>query len=331
MIILLALLRIAQFFRQKRPVAVWNEASAPIYSGEPLRVVVWNIQYGAGIRQHFFYDGGVAVSAPVEEVLATTEAIGESIAKLQPDIVMLQEVDRRSRRTGYVDEYKVLAEILARHGLSCGSTASYWRMIVPHPKHEYLGRIGMHLATFSRYQIKKSTRWQLPLLRESRLRRLFNLRRAVHDCELKVQGCKPLSVINTHLSAFSRGDGTLERQVDVVCDGVLPLKKDESWLLAGDFNCISPFEDPTLLEQEADLYPKDKTDVQRLYDHYNPAFATDDLRRPTYKPYHAPSPDRTIDHAFASDDCTYDAVDVPATGSGFLSDHQPLCLDVRFS
>lgn len=318
------------FFAKSRPVRVKNDKNAQVWDGEGrLRVLCWNVQYCAGIRQHFFYDGGMAVSTPRAEVLETTADIGAVIAETEPDVVLLQEVDRRSRRTGYVDEFKMLGKILERHGLGCRTSASYWRVpYVPHPKHHHLGRVSMHLATYSRYKIESATRLQLPLLRESRLRKLFNLRRAALDVKLT----ENFSVINTHLSAFSGGDGTLGRQVDALLGLVDP--KESSWLLAGDFNCLSPLEDPNLLKEEADLYPKDHTDVQPLYDKCNPAFASSDLLQPTYKPYHAELPDRTIDHLFASPDVRYDKVRVVETTKNdrrFLSDHQPLLVDVTTS
>ena len=38
----------------KTPRGLWNDATAPTYDGKPLKVCVWNVQYGAGIRQHYF-------------------------------------------------------------------------------------------------------------------------------------------------------------------------------------------------------------------------------------------------------------------------------------
>ena len=81
------------------------------------------------------------------------------------------------------------------------------------PRATQVGRVGMHLATFSRYQLADATRYQLPLLQESRLRRLFNLRRACLATPLR--GPSRVSLLNTHLSAFSFGDGTVDKQVAV--------------------------------------------------------------------------------------------------------------------
>ena len=88
--------RTVQHFQKTRPAGLWNDATAPTYDGaKPLRVCVWNVQYGAGIRQHYFYDGGEAVSAPRDEVERGIKKIGDAIAAIDPDVVLLQEVDRR--------------------------------------------------------------------------------------------------------------------------------------------------------------------------------------------------------------------------------------------
>ena len=326
------------FFGKTRSVRIWNDKAAPLLKRDdaPVKVLVWNVQYCAGIRQHFFYDGGKAVSTPKAEVLSTTEAIACFIAESKADIVLLQEVDRRSRRTAYVDEFKICRQILGEEGLGCSASASYWRVpYVPKPKQERLGRVGMHLATFSRYRISGATRHQLPLIEsDSRIRRLFNLRR----CALTTT-IGDVAFVNTHLSAFSNGDGTLEKQVKTLENDVIPKKK--SWLLAGDFNSLAPWQRAQDLErpEEQALYPGTQSPVAAFYENYNAAFREplDDSSSSdwqsnlfTYKAFTSPLPDRTIDHAFASEDLIFDNTKVLKTQPTFLSDHQPFTFDLRF-
>lgn len=321
-----------RFFGQRRPLRIVNAPGAPTYDGSSaLRVLVWNVQYCAGIRQHYFYDGGRAVSSTKAEVLATTAAIGDVIAEVNPDVVLLQEVDRGARRTGRIDEYAMLATRLGECGLGSSCSASYWRVpYVPSPNHEHLGRTSMHLATFSRFKIEKATRHQLPLLAESRLRRIFNLRRAVLETHL----ANGPTMLNTHLSAFSRGDGTLERQVTRIQE-ILP-RAGPNWLIAGDFNSLTPFErrETLALEEERALY-SDSTAVKPLYDAHVAAWAESDFQADapppfTYKAWTSEAVDRTIDHAFASPGATFESARVVATKGGYLSDHQPLEVLVSF-
>ena len=113
--------RTLSHFQKTRPAGLWNDARAPTYDGaKPLKVCVWNVQYGAGIRQHYFYDGGDAVSAPRPEVEQGIRKIGDAIATIDPDIVLLQEVDRRSRRTHKIDELELLR---ARLDFPCAASA----------------------------------------------------------------------------------------------------------------------------------------------------------------------------------------------------------------
>mmetsp|Transcript_29406 Transcript_29406/g.101674 ORF Transcript_29406/g.101674 Transcript_29406/m.101674 type:complete len:351 (-) Transcript_29406:811-1863(-) len=324
--------RAARFFGARRPIRVVNAPGAlELPVGSAVKVLVWNVQYGAGIDQHFFYDGGPAVSSTRETVLRTTEAICDVICRLQPDVVLLQEVDRRSRRTGKVDEFSILAARLEKEGLGCRCSAAYWRVpYVPHPKQEHVGRIGMHLATFSRYKIEKAVRHQLPLLAESRVRRIFNLRRAVLEARL-VGGA---TFLNTHLSAFSYADGTLERQVKMLDERILPAAGSK-WFLAGDFNSLTPFQKPSELKEaeERALYT-DSSPVAPLYARHKAAFSETDFRQPeppyTYKAFTSKRADRTIDHAFVSPAATVLSKQVHEPQTDYLSDHQPLEVIVRF-
>ena len=117
-----------------------------------------------------------AVSQTPEVVRSTAADIASTLRGLDADVILLQEVDRRSRRTGKIDELKILRDGLPDHG--CWCSAAYWRVpYVPSPKQEHVGRIGMHLAVLSRYRLGRATRTQLPLLDEPLYRKCFNLRR----------------------------------------------------------------------------------------------------------------------------------------------------------
>ena len=184
----------------------------------------------------------------------------------------------------------------------------------------------MHLCTLSKYQLKDAKRHQLPLLKESRVRQLFNLRR----CVLETPLLNGPTLFNTHLSAFSYGDGTVERQVSRLRELV---SGKDSFLLAGDLNSLTPFEDAsTLAKDEAALYPESSTPAAPLYADPNivPLWRDASARRATYKPWTSPAPDRTIDHAFCSPGAAFAGGGVFAT-DGYLSDHQPVVFEVSFN
>ena len=99
---------------------------------DKLRVLVWNIQFGASTKHHFWYEGGDARLVPKDDVMDSLEQIAAMIYALDPDLVLLQEVDRGARRTCWIDEHAYLRSMLPKY-VSDASTW-YWRMLwVPAP------------------------------------------------------------------------------------------------------------------------------------------------------------------------------------------------------
>lgn len=293
--------------------------------GGRLRVLTWNLQYAGTRRHHFFYDGGRAVSVPpadVEEALAGILAV---LRDLDADVCLLQEVDRRSRRTGYVDQ---LARLQAGHPypvrLSTPVHRSAW---VPHPAHAQLGPIDLHMAMLLRVPVVRGHRVGLAPLHEPAWRQAFNLHRAL----LVAEG-EGLAVGTTHLSAFSRGDGTLPAQVAQLLAWITS-RAGAPWILGGDFNLLPPGDDPARLGAEAVEYPDAPSPllpllaVGRSVLPLDPPFVP---IRATYLPPGADRADRVLDYLFVSEHFVVehaDVVPIPA----WLSDHRPIVADLRWT
>ena len=174
-----------------------NSTGAPLYDpAEPLRLMVWNVQFHGSTslevtrsprepilpapirlasailrllmhvrRSQFFYDGGRDVHVPSTLVATTIEQVAAVIDEHTPDVVLLQEVDRGSWRTGFVDQHRALLARLAQ--FSSHASTWYWRCPwVPYPAHSHVGPINMHLSVFSRFRISECIRTPLPLLQE---------------------------------------------------------------------------------------------------------------------------------------------------------------------
>ncbi len=308
---------------ERAPVA--SADSAPLLPrGEPLKVLVWNIQFSASHDYIFFYDGGETVSVPSDKVTTTLDEIAAFIRAQDPDIVVLQEVDRSSRRTGYIDQHALLREKLdmPSHTAAPYHKAAY----VPHPPHEHMGKVDMNLSVFSKYRIDSATRHQLPLLQEGFVRRMFNLRRAVLEVRLPVDGGGELVVMDTHLSAFSMNDGTLERQVAQL--GELSASVDGegvAWFLTGDFNALPPGDEPSRIDA-AEFYSP-SSGVQPLFDAWTTPFAADEPMHRTYVPHGATEPDRVIDYLFHGERAEVTDL-VVHRDAHRLSDHLPFTVTV---
>lgn len=311
-------------------------AEAPaLQPGQRLRVLVWNIQYGASRKHHFFYDGGDAVHVPAADVEATLDAIAAVVAREKPDIVLWQELDRGSDRTGRVDQLALLRERLGGPGgFPCYAAAAYHKVgYVPHPPHAPMGAVDMQLGVFSRYRLAAATRIQLALLDEPAWRRWFNLRRALLEVHAPVEGAaEPLVLLDTHLSAFSGGDGTLARQIETLAEHAERAERARApWLLAGDLNSLPPGDDPRRLGADAAWYSDAQTPVGQLFERFasSPplgALQATPARWRTYLPFGATAPDRTLDYVFYGGGLEVRRHQVLAETA--ISDHLPLRLDV---
>lgn len=316
-----------------RPAPQGATGDAPaLPPSQVIEVLSWNVQY-CGSRKHwFFYDGGDAVHVPRQDVIDTLAKVAAAIHHHAPDLTLLQEVDRDSSRTARVDQ---LAGILRACPHPRWSSAHYYRApYVPHPPGNHLGRMDMSLATLSHWAIEASRRHQLPLLDEPSYRRLFNLRRAVLVTEIGREQGPPLVVLNTHLSAFSRGDGTLLRQVAVL-DALLSGldRAGNPWLLAGDLNMLPPGDDPQRLGETAELYDEINPIDPLFGEGRRSALQVQDLPSypgtvGTYLPPGSDHADRTLDYLFVSEGIEVISTRVLDELSE-VSDHLPLLVELR--
>jgi endonuclease/exonuclease/phosphatase family metal-dependent hydrolase len=302
--------------------------------GRPFRLVSWNLQFGAGRKHQFFYDGGDAVHVPKADVDEAVKALQRALAAYAPDVALLQEIDRDSDRTHRIDQLPLLAGA-AGAGADCTAAATYHRSpLVPSPMPVPLGRVDMNLGIFTRGPLTGAKRLALPLLDESRLRQAFNLKRAVLAGQAPIDGHPlPLRLAVTHLSAFSHGDGTLERQVAVLAKWMEEQSDDpaQPWILAGDFNLLPPGDDPARLTVESSLYADAKNPIEELIPRFRTLFPVADLlaeQARSYVPYGADAPDRKIDFVFIGG-----PIEVVSARVGrehiALSDHLPLVADLK--
>ena len=314
-----------------------TQAAKPhLRAGQPFTLLSWNLQYGAGRKHKFFYDGGDAVHVPEADVREAVAGLQAALRGYDPDVSLLQEIDRDSDRTQRIDQLPLLAG-LDGAGAHCVAAATYHRSPwVPSPMPVPLGRVDMNLGLLTRGPLHNAQRHALPLLQESRVRQLFNLKRALLTGEAPIDGHSlPLRLAVTHLSAFSRGDGTLQRQIAVLSAWMEEQSKDpaQPWVLAGDFNLLPPGDDPKRLSVESDLYAADTNPIDALIPRFRTVFPvagllSDDAR--TYVPYGADAPDRKIDFMFVGG-----PVDVVSARVGreqiALSDHLPIIAELRIS
>ena len=80
-----------------------SSVNIPIDSPSELNVMTWNIRFGAGRIAWFGDSCGDRVILSENEVLGNLQSIRDFINIKNPDILLLQEVDVSSKRTGYLN------------------------------------------------------------------------------------------------------------------------------------------------------------------------------------------------------------------------------------
>lgn len=299
--------------------------AGPLRAGTPFTVLCWNLQFCAGRSVEFFYDGGPGVHVDPAEQARTLAAVADVLAQEQPDLALLQELDRDSARTQRNDQ---LQPLLGAVDWACWATTPYHRArFVPVPAPRPLGRIDLHLAVLSRFPLRPGVRHDLARLDEPRWRQALNLKRALLEVPVPLWGGGELRVGNTHFSAFSRGDGTLGRQVARTAAW---MRRDPAFLLGGDLNLLPTGDDPARLSRDRENYADHGNPLDRLTSEFRDisGAAVADPSWRTYLPYGADAPDRRLDYLFAGprlevlEACVLDRY-------SDISDHLPVRARVR--
>lgn len=203
--------------------------------GKDLRLVTWNIGYGAlGSKADFFLDGGSSVfTATKKEVEWNMENIAASLKDLNPDIFFLQEIDSDSTRSHKVDEQLVMRQAFPSYYSSFA--ANYKVDFIPYPMPP-LGKVNAGIMTLSRYGLSSGERIQLPCPFKWPVKTI-NLKRCLLVNRIPVSGTNSaLVLVNLHLEAYDSGEGKIA-QTKMLKDFLeAEVSKGNYVIAGGDFN-----------------------------------------------------------------------------------------------
>ncbi|MFG0632944.1 endonuclease/exonuclease/phosphatase family protein [Pseudomonas sp. xss_2] len=240
----------------------------PLQPGQTLSVMSWNVQYLAGKRYVFWYDQGRGNDTrPTREDLAfNLDEVARVIRAEQPDIVLLQELDKDAKASDYQDQLALLRERLADL-YPCAVQTDEWKADFVPDRH-IAGSVGRTLATLSRYPIAKAERLQLPNTASNALARLLEPQPALLVSYLPLADGGRLAVLNTRLSPYRPGSDLQRRQVAHVSKVLDRLETQGTpWLIGGDFNLLPLGQYRRLPPAQRGSYPAD-SDLHLLWDKY---------------------------------------------------------------
>ncbi len=315
-------------YRPDPKTLVFEKKDAKPVQQKNYQLMIWNIGYaGLSYDMDFFYDGGKQVRPSKKIVQKNITAIEKFIAQQKDiDFFLLQEVDKRSKRSYSINEYLKITNKLDRFHSSFGK--NYDVFFVPVPVFDPLGHVLSGLQTLSRFEPYLVVRHSFPG-NYAFLKGLFMLDRCFLVSRYKLDTKKELVVINTHNSAYD--DGTLRKKQMAYFKNFLikEYEKGNYVIAAGDWNqCPSDFR-PEFKQNLMDN--KNRMDIKKNYlQEWTWAY---DNTIPTNRRLAAPYNEKTslttvIDFFLTSPNI--EIKDIHAIHLGFEhSDHNPVKLKIE--
>ena len=337
---LLAIVFAVVWFSTFHPAAIQQEPihcdpnTPTLSAGQSIKLYNQNVQFMAGKNYVFFYDlpnsAGPDERPLSADITETLQRLATLIKQQDPDIILLQEVDDGAKRTDNTDQLAQLLSLLP-NDYACHASSFYWKAdYLPHPR--IMGAVGTKLSIISKYKISSATRFQLSLIPQDPINQLFNFKRALLDVRLPVNGANDLAILNTHLSAFSKGTNTLDLQIKQIDTHLQALTDAKTpWLMGGDFNLLPPNTYSLLAKEQRGNHEKTSA-ISSFYQHYAaiPTLKeTQSDRRQQWFTYfpndsRVTRPDRTIDYYFYSPTLSANNAFVEQDKSLNISDHMPI-------
>jgi len=198
-----------------------------------LRVVAWNVKYGAGRIPFWFDCWGDRVQMTKVEVDANLAGIYKLVNEIKPDILMAEEIELNSRRSAYVD---MITGMLEHTDLNYAAYFETWNS--KYIASEGVGRINLGNAIFSRYPITLAERIrQVDRTDQSALTATFYIHRAVGRTEIELRAGTKVVALVVHTEAYDN-DGTKQKQIQQIYD--LMQAETLPFVVGGDFNELPP-------------------------------------------------------------------------------------------
>ncbi len=235
-IVLFAVLTITEFKPDETtPVVINGTATKTLAPGDSFSLLSWNIGY-AGLSEtaDFFMDGGRGVKTQdKDQVLENIDAFTSLIQKEDADVVFLQEIDRSSNRSFYLNEFDMIGSSLT--GYENAFAQNFKVLFIPYPVPP-IGKVDSGIATFSRFDAYTGERISLPCPFSWPVR-MGNLKRCLLLERIALEGTdKELVLVNLHLEAFDEGEGKIAQTKALAKVMQDEYAKGNYVVAAGDFN-----------------------------------------------------------------------------------------------
>ena len=214
---------------------ILNQKTAKPEAGTEYKLLSYNIGFCAYTPDFgFFMDGGKGSRAKsADAVNEVIDGIVALIGEKDPDLLLLQEVDKRSQRACKVDEDVAFTEALP--GYTSVYAVNWDCAYLCYPFTKPHGAALTGIKTFSRFGISSASRVELPV--ESLLMKLIDLDRCYTVSRIPTENGKEIVLYNFHLSAYTSDGKIAIEQLNLLLSDMKREYEAGNYVIgAGDFN-----------------------------------------------------------------------------------------------
>lgn len=231
----LAYLSLTYYRQPNLKLTPYNQQDTQLTTNTPYRIATYNIGYASYNPEYsFFMDGGkYSVAFSQEDVLTNLHGIVSTLKNLKLDFACLQEIDQEATRSYYQNQIDYVTKKLPDFTYTYGQ--NYDSPYLFYPLKKPIGRAKSGLLTLSKGNIQQAKRIQLPI--ETGFNKFFDLDRAFTISDIPVQAGKTLSLINVHLSAFTKDKSVQAAQLKTLFRYMTSAYQQGNYVLVcGDYN-----------------------------------------------------------------------------------------------
>lgn len=241
-LMLFAFLTLVEYRPKPLEAVPFTSGTQKIEKGTPLSIISWNIGYaGLGKDEDFFMDGGSKVQPDSKEVSDKYfSGIKAALKEFPSDIIFIQEIDLKSKRSWKFNQYEALKDWCGKEG---AFAYNYKCVFVPIP-FPPIGYLESGISTLTNFETSSATRFSLPVpfkwpTRVAKIKRcLLVTRLPVYENDKTTN--KELVLVNFHLEAYDDGEGKIE-QTKVLKEFITEEYAKGNYVIAGgDFNQTFP-------------------------------------------------------------------------------------------
>lgn len=228
------------------PIEVNNNPNASLQTGKEYTAVTYNIGFGAYTPEFtFFMDEGImedgtktvgkySKAKSRESVEACTQGDIDVLEELDPDFLLLQEVDTDSTRSFQVDQQAAIED--AFPDLSSAFATNFHSAYLAYPLFDHHGVVNSGLLLMGDAKVDSAIRRSYPVA-EDFPTKFFDLDRCFIVERLPVAGGKDLVLIDSHMSAYDEGGVIRAQQVELIKSTLEQEAAQGNYVIAGgDWN-----------------------------------------------------------------------------------------------